>query len=133
MKLGIMYVLAGVVIAFFLSGYLTKALGFREMMCVLGPPDSVDVKTCKTIGKDREEASILCGAEPSANSPSHVYSCVAVIRDWGQPSPYAHTSHTWSCRAGARETVLFASDFYQDPVRCDLVCGRCETGWQAVP
>jgi hypothetical protein len=126
-------ILAGITVLFLLAGGPAEALGFQDMMCNSGPSADEGAKTCKTAEADQDGVKISCTTGASAENAFPVYLCFAVIRDWGQPSPYAHTSHTWRCRSGARETVLFAADFFQDPVRCDLVCGRCEAGWQAVP
>jgi hypothetical protein len=126
-------ILCAATVVFFHPGHSGEVLGFQDMVCGPGPAAVAGVKTCKTRATDREGVKISCEMGSSAKNASPVYICVAAIRDWGQPSPYAHTSHIWRCHAGVAETLLFASDFSQDSVRCDLICGRCETGWQAVP
>ncbi len=134
MKLGKLCILATATTAvFFLHGYYGKVLGFQDMVCGPRPHAVAGVKTCKTMGTEPEVVQVSCGKGPAAKKASPVYICATAIRDWGQPAPYAHTSNVWRCSAGEAETFLFASDFSQDSVRCDLVCGRCETGWQAVP
>ncbi|MFA5183071.1 MAG: hypothetical protein WC405_17270 [Syntrophales bacterium] len=133
MKLRKVAILAGVTAVFFLPGHAGKVLGFQDMVCGPGPAVAAGVQTCKTRETEREGVKIFCEMRSSAKNTGPVYICAAMIRDWGQPSPYAHTSFTWRCQAGPVETFLFASDFFRDSVRCDLVCGRCEAGWQAAP
>jgi hypothetical protein len=134
MKFGKLCILATATTAvFFLHGYYGKVLGFQDMVCGPGPLAVAGVKTCKTMETEPEVAQLSCEMGSTAKKASSVYICAPAIRDWGQPAPYAHTSNVWRCKAGEAETFLFAPDFSRDSVRCDLVCGRCETGWQAAP
>lgn len=134
MKFGKLCILATAATAvFLLPGHVGKVLGYQDMVCGPGPHAVAGVKTCKTMETEPEVAQVSCEMGSTAKKASPVYICAPAIRDWGQPAPYAHTSNVWRCRAGEAETFLFAPDFSRDSVRCDLVCGRCETGWQAAP
>jgi hypothetical protein len=108
-------------------------MGFQDMVCAAGTSNPAGANSCKTRETGAEGVQIACGRSSSPKKDSPVYICVPVIRDWGRPSPYAHTSHVWRCQDGDAEILLFDADFLRDPVRCELVCGRCATEWLAGP
>jgi len=118
---------------FFLHGYYGKVLGLQDMACGPGPHAAAGVKTCQTMETKPEVVQVSCEMGSAAKKASPVYICAPTIRDWGHPASYAHTSHIWRCKSGVTEIFLFAQDFSQDSVRCNLLCGHCDTGWHDAP
>jgi len=102
-----------------------------EMHCIPKAATNRVSHACITRHISEREAKVICDSLNHENDTRRTYSCSYASRDWAQQSsPYAHTSRIWQCSTDALNTYVFDQDFIQDTSRCDLLCGRCETGWQ---
>jgi hypothetical protein len=102
------------------------APAYEDMTC----PAPAGAGVCETRTAGEGRVIVTCGGAAGCAGDAVPKTCTRAMRDWGNPSPYAHTSAIWRCSAGEVETFLFAVDFDRDPVRCELVCGRCPSGWR---
>jgi hypothetical protein len=130
MTVDIFKVLVPVLIAACLFGPDESAYGNRFLICRHKDQGNKVIQTCQTDVLNEQESEVLCENRVSVPAVHHRYVCTMTARDWAQPSPYAHTSRVRQCTSGDSRTLLFDQDFSDDAVRCHLICGRCETGWQ---
>jgi len=85
---------------------------------------------CRTRPLGEAKAEIVC-LLAGQSAPSRTYVCAYQIRGWGATSsPYAHTSRVWTCEGGTAPVYLFEQDYHVDASRCDILCGRCHSGWR---
>ena len=110
--------------------FATVVFAFQNMLCSSFPSSSKSGRTsCKTHAADNSLVKIVCESTPTEDIT--IYACTTMIRDWGKSSsPYAHTSNVWRCVSDSKESFIFDTDFKQDDIRCDIVCGKCSKTWK---
>ena len=130
-KLKIIGFLASVIIFSFFCFPASAVFAFQNKICASPPSSSKSGRTfCKTHAADNNIVKIVC--ESTLNKDIAIYTCITMIRDWGKSSsPYAHTSTIWRCVNGGKEIFIFDTDFKQDDIRCDIVCGKCAKTWKS--
>ena len=104
-----------------------------DMTCNEKEKPARTAAVCRTRSLSETEMEITCMPAINTGATHLTYVCSRRVRDWAQPSPYAHTSQVWTCMAGEVRVYLFDQDFYADEIRCNALCGRCDAGWQLVP
>jgi hypothetical protein len=119
-----------VIIGAFLLGHHEKASGDPTMICQDKDRMGKVAQTCGTKALNDHEADIICDLMALDPSVHLLYTCKIITRDWAPPSPYAHVSRIWHCTSGDLKKLLFDQDFSNDAIRCRLVCGPCDRGWQ---
>jgi hypothetical protein len=119
-----------IIAVFFLWGHQENACSDQNMICPTEGSPANEIPACKTRLLSDDEAEVTCAPTITAPQVRLAYRCAAVVRDWTQPSPYAHASRIWTCTSGHFKTLLFDQDFTIDATRCNQTCGRCATGWQ---
>lgn len=120
------------IISFLSFLYFASAVfAFQDMLCSsCSSLSKSEWTSCKTHAADNNRVKIVCETTP--NEDITIYTCTTMIRDWGKSSsPYAHTSNVWRCVNGGKENFIFDTDFNQDDIRCDIVCGKCTKTWKA--
>ncbi|MRR17445.1 MAG: hypothetical protein EG826_13410 [Deltaproteobacteria bacterium] len=131
MKLKIKGLLTSVIIASLFCFFASAVFAFQNRLCT--PPPSLPKsgqKFCKTDAADGNLVKIVC--ELTSDQDITIYMCTKIIRDWGKSSaPYTHTSMIWRCVNSGKEIIIFDTDFQQDDIRCDIVCGKCAKTWKA--
>jgi hypothetical protein len=101
-----------------------------DMTCKEKENPAQTAAVCRIRPLSETETEITCLPTINAGVAHLTYVCSYRVRDWAQPSPYAHTSQVWTCTAGEVRVYLFDQDFYADAIRCSALCGRCDAGWQ---
>ncbi len=114
--------------AFWFFAGTALAAPFQDMVCKGKSSRMAAICRAKPLGEAKDE--IICLSAGQDDSP-RIYRCAYQIRDWGATSsPYAHTSRVWTCRGGEDSVYLFEQDYHIDANRCDILCGRCNSGWR---
>ena len=109
-----------------------NAPAYEDLVCRTGEAKS-KAAVCRSSAVQADAVNVACEPSVKNGGKNRLYVCSPKVRDWSQPSPYAHTSRIWLCVHEEANIHLFDSDFSDDGLRCDLLCGRCEGRWQKMP